>query len=329
MATITVTVSGTIVMVGRKDTVIIDIPGGGDVTIIADPSEKINKIAIEFVGDDHADSVSINLGTFNSPNLKIDIKDYDPSDSMSLVGAYDTYVDPANTNQFSFSYTGADGEAYAGVIHARDKGEKDFTADPPPIAICFAAGTLINTNRGWVPVEDLKEWDCAHTVDHGLQPIRWIGHRHLNSQDLEAAPHLRPIKVAQGALGNDLPDRPLVLSPNHRVLVSGWRVEMMFGETEVLVPIKSLINGGTIQVDEEATEVDYYHLLLDEHELIFANGIKAESLLLAGETKRALRSGMNESHEILQEQFSELEANFCETARPALRAREAKLLSAA
>ncbi|MHA6324373.1 Hint domain-containing protein [Roseivivax sp. CAU 1753] len=288
MAKIVVTESG-VVTVGNGDTVIIDIPGGGDVTIVADPSEtSIKKIRIEFEDDSHSDSVTVMLGTFNSDGLKIDIKDYDPTDAINLVGAYNTNVDPNNVGEFGFEYTGADGNVYAAAVLAKDNGEKDFTANPAPIIICFSAETELQTTLGWKRVDQLKPWDCVFTQDAGFQPVRWIGHRRVRADELAAHPGLRPIIVEAGALGHRMPRRRLRLSPLHRVLVRGWQVQMLFGMDEALVPVKALIDGVHIHPDTSALTADYYHVLLDRHAILNAEGCPAESLLMARQSGLAL-----------------------------------------
>ena len=256
MATITVTVTGTTVMVGDGDTVIIDIPGGGEVTIIADPNDNVDKVKIEFVNDSEADTVNIDLSTFSEDDLHIDIKDYDPTDSIHIQGAFNRYVDPDDVDEYSFEYVGADGETYTGFVHAKDKDEDDFTAADPPIIICFGKGTLIETGIGCVPVEDLRIGDFVETADNGPALIRWIGKTTLDTLALTRAPHLRPVLVRRDALGVGCPMQDLVLSPNHRVLISDWRAQIFFGEDEVLVPIKSLIDGKSILVDHDVSFSD-------------------------------------------------------------------------
>ena len=325
MAIITVTESGT-VAVSNGDTVVIDIPGGGDVTIVADPNSNVSVLRIEFVNDAEADAVTIDLATFSADNLHLDIKDYDPTDSISLLGATNTHVDPGNTDEYLFDYVGADGQVHSGYVRAKDKGEKDFTSDPPPILICFAAGTMIRTTLGPKRVEDLREWDCVETVDSGFQPIKWIGRKHLSGSDLAAMPQHRPIRVAPGALGHNMPTKTLTLSPNHRVLAVGWKVQLMFGIDEVLVPIKALVNGTTIRVDRATEAVDYYHILLDDHQLVYANDCVAETLLLADQSLKAIGSDMADIDITFEELETINQGSYPCAARPVLKVREALTL---
>jgi len=134
--------------------------------------------------------------------------------------------------------------------------------------VCFTRGTMIETPDGEVAIEDLAEGDMVMTRDHGAQPLRWIG-----SKALPAHGKLAPVMIKAGALDND---RDLKVSQLHRMLVTDWRAELMFGETEVLATAKHLVNGDTIYV-AEGGEVEYFHMLFDNHEIVTANGAASES----------------------------------------------------
>lgn len=134
--------------------------------------------------------------------------------------------------------------------------------------ICFSRGARILTPQGERAVEDLRPGDLVETLDHGPQPIRWVG-----SSRRAAQGSLAPILIRAGALGNA---RDLRVSPQHRMLISGWQVDLLFGEDEVLVPAKALENGTTILRDPGGI-VEYFHLLFDQHEVIWAEGAASES----------------------------------------------------
>jgi hypothetical protein len=142
--------------------------------------------------------------------------------------------------------------------------------------LCFAEGTRIATPRGEAPVEALRVGDRAVTRDNGLQAIRWISRRRLDWRDFAVAPHLRPILIRQGSLGGGLPERDMMVSPNHRLLVATERTMLHFDEREVLVAAKHLMDHRLIlQVQSAGTT--YFHLLFDRHEVVLANGAWAES----------------------------------------------------
>ncbi len=140
---------------------------------------------------------------------------------------------------------------------------------PPPIP-CFVAGTLITTCAGPRPIEELDVGDLIVSRDSGDVPVRWIGRRRVRARGAFA-----PIRIRAYALGND---RDLLVSPNHKVLLTGWRAELLFGEEEVLVAAKHLINDKTIVRETCLTWVEYFHILLDNHGIIYAEGCAAESL---------------------------------------------------
>ena len=140
--------------------------------------------------------------------------------------------------------------------------------------VCFARGTMIRTEDGANLVEDLAIGDRVETMDNGAQEIRWIGSRVLCRDTLRGAAHLNPVRIRKGTFGNI---RDLVVSPQHRILVRGTRTEMMFGAPEVFVKAKDLIDGVNV-IQETPDEVEYFHILFDDHEIVFAEGAAAESL---------------------------------------------------
>lgn len=133
---------------------------------------------------------------------------------------------------------------------------------------CFAAGTLIDTPWGVARVEDLEVGEYVVTRDRGALPVRWTGGR-----TVAATGELAPIVITAGRFGAT---RDLVVSPQHRVLVEGPFAELLFGEPEVLVPAKHLVDGDTVYRREGGT-VTYVHLLFDGHELVTSNGAVTES----------------------------------------------------
>lgn len=150
--------------------------------------------------------------------------------------------------------------------------------DVDTVVPCFTTGTIIDTAEGPRTVETLGVGDKVVTLDHGLQPIRWIGSRSLDARELIAKPKLRPIRITEGALGNQLPKRDLTVSPQHRMLIRSHIAKRMFGQNEVLIPARKLVDLPGVFVDEEADTVTYVHMLFDNHEVVFAEGTPTESL---------------------------------------------------
>lgn len=143
-------------------------------------------------------------------------------------------------------------------------------SEPPPIP-CFTAGTLVACPGGPRDVADLRPGDLVTTRDRGPQEVIWTGARRVAGTGAFA-----PVRFAPGALGNR---GPLLVSPQHRVLLSDWRVRLLFGEDEVLVAAKHLVDGAQVtRVD--LPEVTYVHLLLSRHEILDAEGAAAETLHL-------------------------------------------------
>lgn len=148
--------------------------------------------------------------------------------------------------------------------------------------ICFTPDTLISTPGGPRPVQDLRVGDRVLTRDDGAQEIRWTGARHMTGARLFVMPHLRPVRISAGALGIDRPERELLVSPDHRMLIRGPAARALFNTDEVLVAASALVNGTTIRTDLRQRQVTYHHLLLPRHQVIWANGVETESFHPAG-----------------------------------------------
>jgi hypothetical protein len=154
---------------------------------------------------------------------------------------------------------------------------RDVQPDQKGAVICFTPGTLILTPTGVSRVEDLHEGDLIQTKDNGPQALRWMGRRRISGARLYAMPSLRPIRMRANALGMGEPDEDLLVSPQHRMLVSGQAARDLFNADEVLVAAKDLVNDRSIVVDRTQRSLEYIHLLFDAHQVIVANGLETES----------------------------------------------------
>lgn len=212
-------------------------------------------------------------------------------------------------NVFTYTVEDDEGDTDTGFVTV----QTDKTYVP-----CFARGTMILTETGEMPVEHLRPGIRVMTADHGLQPVRWTGSYRTNAVGSHA-----PVVVAKGTMGNHT---TLVLSPQHRVVLSGWRAEMMFGEAEVLVAAIDLVNGDTIRQRRDSAPVEYFHILFDRHEIVFAEGARSESFHPGAGVLTSMDAAARA--EIL-EFFPELETQgYGPPARLALKSFEARALAA-
>jgi hypothetical protein len=145
------------------------------------------------------------------------------------------------------------------------------TADVMP---CFHAGTRIATPDGAVAVETLRVGDLVSTASGGARPIVWVGSRRVDCTRHPRPELVHPVRIAAGAFGPRLPKRDLILSPDHAVFAEG-----------VLIPVKRLVNGASVAVEPRAS-VEYFHVELDRHDVVLAEGLPTESYLDAGDRDR-------------------------------------------
>ena len=145
------------------------------------------------------------------------------------------------------------------------------------LIVCFVRGSLIETANGPVAVEHLGIGDLIVTRDNGVQEIRWISSTKLGKTSIAKNPNLRPIRIKAGALGENTPSTDLMVSPQHRVLVRSKIAQRMFGTMEVLVAAKQLCLLDGIDI-ADVSEVEYFHFLFDQHEVVYSNGAETESL---------------------------------------------------
>ncbi len=159
---------------------------------------------------------------------------------------------------------------------------------------CFTRDTEIQTEHGPVLIQNLRTGDRIPTGGHGLQPIRWIGRRRMGAKILAANPKLRPVRIHARALGGGLPQQDLLVSRQHRMVVRSKIAMRMFGAPEVLIPAIKLTQLPGIHVDDTLAEVEYFHLLFDRHEIIFAEDAPTESLFTGPEALKTLSDAARE-----------------------------------
>lgn len=152
----------------------------------------------------------------------------------------------------------------------------DSTSEIEQVVICFTPSTRLATIRGEVAVEKLREGDRVITRDNGIQSLAWVGKRDLSARNLTDQPDLNPVHIRKGSLGNGVPERDMIVSPNHRMLMTSHVANAMFGEREVLVSAKYL--SGLDGITQILTpSVQYIHLMFEQHEIVLADGAWTES----------------------------------------------------
>lgn len=184
--------------------------------------------------------------------------------------------------------------------------------------VCFTSGTRIATVHGPRPIEDLCPGDLLLTRDHGPQPIRWIG-----QTTTPAIGNLAPILISSGAFGAS---RDLLVSPQHRMLCSGATAQVLFGASEVLVAASHLINDHSIR-RQPGGMVTYFHMLLDRHEIIFAEDAATESFFPGDQALSALHPQVREDLLIARPSLRSDQGQYGYTARPCLSGNEARVLT--
>ena len=185
---------------------------------------------------------------------------------------------------------------------------------------CFVSGTHIRTENGKVPVEHLKIGQNVMTRDAGPQPIRWIGKRLLPAEGIMA-----PVRINAGTFGDH---NTLMVSPLHRVLIRNMHADLLFGSSEVLIAARDLIDSRNV-CRVEGGMVEYVHILFDDHQVIWSEGLETESFLPGPQTTHCFEQNtVNEITTIFPELNPLTGEGYGPAARPALKQFEAKLLVA-
>jgi hypothetical protein len=308
-------------------------------------------------GDPFADGSNINITTgttvgavFNEPSGSVSLSTVLQNDSVTIdgftysydyLGSGDVRGDTgqpaafiritsseagapiAEGDTFAIDLTGQPGDAdYPNLQNGNTKlSVSDLKTGTPtqfPGVPCFVAGTRIRMRHGIKLIENIEVGDEVWTLDHGSQPVRWVGGVKVDASDT-----LAPIEFAPGSIGNS---ERLCVSPQHRILVQGWRAELLLGTDQVLVAACHLADAGMAR-RVQGGSVCYFHLRFDRHEIIDGNGVLSESLYFG---RQSLCTLPHESMVELLELFPELAKGTDSelVARRVARGYEASLLAA-
>ena len=237
----------------------------------------------------------------------------DDYDTLNLTGSGVDFI----------TYTSPDHED--GIVTFLDGTTMSFT-EIENVVPCFTPGTAIATPKGERLVEELRVGDRIITRDNGIQEIRWVGRKDVSGRDLIATPHLKPIMIRAGALGNGLPERDMMVSPNHRILVSNDRTQLYFEESEVLAAAKHLIGSAGIYA-LDVMQTSYIHFMFDRHEVVLSNGAWTESFQPGDLSLKGIgNSQRSEIFELFPELATSAGIDGYQAARKSLKKHEARLL---
>ncbi|WP_282181605.1 Hint domain-containing protein [Aliiroseovarius marinus] len=263
---------------------------GTPTTLVPVTIEDDDLFMSPYLTDDFSEKITINGTTYTNPRG----------------GTYElTFVDSngvTHTEELYAWYTGSSyifvpkwGSAFddgsivlstAGFVEFETGFEWAEVVGPPEVT-CFTAGTLIETPCGPVAIERMCAGELVLTAD-GVKAVRWIGQSPVSRMQLAANPKLFPIRITAGALGVGLPKRDLLVSRQHRMLVQSPIARRMFGTSDVLVHAIKLTALPGIYVDQSVAEVTYYHMLFDDHQVVYAEGAPSESLYTGPEALKAI-----------------------------------------
>ena len=286
--------------VSNADTIL---PGGSEIEVRRDFSDGRNVELADGAPDGFASGTA---GTLDDNTL--DGGNYSTHGYVELSslppGAVPLLTTSDPSHVVAFTYPFGDGNVfyssipldyYTGTSHAAiTPSEIDVLFGNINEIMCFTAGTPILTDEGEVFVERLKPGARVKTGAGDYEELIQVYSTVINSNDLARNDKLRPVRITAGALDDGLPKRDLLLSRQHRVLVSSPISQKMFGADSILISAINLTKVSGIFVDHQISHVRYYHLVFAQHELVFANGALCESLLLTAENSEGLPKEIRE-----------------------------------
>lgn len=246
------------------------------------------------------------------------VQGFDNSYSANSVGPQDVLTDQNATNT----------QLAAGDIGGNNDTREPETARPASVeTVCFTPGTLVATPKGERLVQDLQIGDRVITRDNGIQEIRWLSRRDMLGTELTRSPHLKPVFIRQGALGNGLPERDMMVSQNHRMLVASDQTALYFDDREVLVSAKHLTGVSGVHI-ADVMHTTYIHFLFDQHEVVLTDGTWTESFQPADHSLKGIGNAQrNEIYELFPELKSREGLESYQPARRSLDEHEARMLT--
>lgn len=271
----------------NSDDILFGLPGtvatnNGNFTITADTTVP------QYTFNPFGTGVSITDGSTDGVTFRLAFTDTSASDVEGATlwyreggtGTYASILQAAVTNTFTFgnSTDAANwlntmlviGHSYNDAFRVRLQPESGATGaySFTYLLACYMQGTMIATPEGERAVEALRIGDLVRVLDGSTRAVKWVGHRTYEAEFGASEAFVRPVVIRAGALGRGLPTRDLRVSPQHGMLIDG-----------AMVPAAALVNGVSILRDETPGDVTYFHVELEGHEAIFAEGAASETFV--------------------------------------------------
>jgi len=271
--------------------------GSGAITFgtsIIDPALVFDASATPFTSDLYTDPNAIaDFGDNDSIDFKgLTWNSGGAGDSATLTGSTLAVTDGTDTVDITLSGT------QASQYYTHNDGHGGVVVTDSPA--CFLRGTLILTERGQVAVENLRVGDRVVTFSGKgapLKPIIWIGHSRFDAARHPKPQQVWPVRILQGAFGPGMPRRDLLVSPRHALFADGG-----------LIPAERLVNGATIFQNRSVTRGEYFHVELEQHDIVLAEGLHAETYLEWGDNRSMFENAA--AHRALHPGFPEHPAGF-------------------
>ncbi|TXI10037.1 MAG: hypothetical protein E6Q76_04725 [Rhizobium sp.] len=276
-----VTIDATLANIGAGSTYTYGIGAGSSITVDAGLLNVglLNGITVDFASANGTGLFAYNPGGINL-NLSTppNVVNVQSGDRIEVVGS-NVVQQSGNTVTF-----------YGGLLNAVALGTYtipagvtytyDANTDTLTFTSCFLRGTLIRTPEGDIPVEELRVGDLVVT-HKGVAEIKWVGRRRIDPKAIDKPRDTLPVRIQSGAIAQNIPARDLYVSPDH----------CMFLE-ESLIPAKFLINGTSITQETTLVSFEYFHIELDQHSIVLAEGAQTETYLDLGGRLSFLEPGV-------------------------------------
>ena len=255
---------------------IYEVDEGGELVLAATPNANSGHSGAGFYYEDSTGGPpQLPSGTFafNAPGATVAslLSGVAIGDSIALPGSdvsAVTFGASSLTITTNLGATTFSDVAYSGTTPNSYTVSTDPTGLEQVTFACYCRGTFILTDLGEVAVEDLQIGDSLVTASGAAEPLRWIARRSYTARFAAGNPDAAPIRISAGALGNGLPRRDLYVSPLHAMYLDG-----------MLIPARHLINGTSIVQPAPYGVIEYFHLELASHSVIFAEGAASESFV--------------------------------------------------